>query len=45
MTDYRLLFELIGVLGLVVAVIAEIDISRHRLDHERRYRSRRSTDR
>lgn len=44
MTDYRLVFEILGVIGLVIAVIAEIDISRHRRDHDRRQKARREGD-
>ena len=43
--DYHVVFYVIGVLGLIVAVIAEIDISRHRRNHERRSVARRETDR
>ena len=42
---YRLVFELLGIVGLVVAIAAEIDISRHRRDHERRESVRRSEGR
>lgn len=45
MTEFTWLFEAIGVIGLLVAILAEIDISRHRKEHERRERVRRATDR
>ena len=45
MSDYRLVFEVLGMLGLIIAIIAEIDISRHRRDHDRRERVRRADDR
>lgn len=44
MNDFRFVFEVLGVLGFLVAVLAEIDISMHRRDHERRSRTRRSAD-
>lgn len=45
MINYPLVFGIVGVLGFIIAIIAEVDIFRHRRDHERRRHNRRASDR
>lgn len=45
MSEFHFMFEILGVLGLIMAIFAEVDIFRHRMDHARRRKCRRSTDR